>query len=122
MYKKGQEHDINCTLTYKDYMKLLIKEIVKHTMPKKLFTNSKDECEYHQRLQFALNKSKTGPFGLFVSSYTVMNGSETSVSRRYVNEFIQNFSILCHRPSPQSSNVLLFKPLLLNLYLLELDS
>ena len=26
MYKNGQKHDINCTFTYKDYMKLLIKE------------------------------------------------------------------------------------------------
>ena len=32
MYKGGQKHDINCTFTYKDYMKLLIKESVKHTM------------------------------------------------------------------------------------------
>ena len=33
-------------------------------------------------------------FGLFISSHTVMNSSETSVTRGYVNEFIQNFSIL----------------------------
>ena len=29
---------------------------------KKWFTNSKDECEYHQRLQFSLGKSKTVRF------------------------------------------------------------
>ena len=62
MYKNGQKHDINCTFTYKDYMNILIKEIVKHTMLKKMFTNSKDACEYHQCLQFALDKSKTGLF------------------------------------------------------------
>ena len=36
MYKIGQKHDINCTLTNKDYMKLIIKEIVTHTMLNKL--------------------------------------------------------------------------------------
>ena len=32
MYKNGQKHVINCTFTYKDQMKLLLKESVKHTM------------------------------------------------------------------------------------------
>ena len=34
----------------------------KTTMHKKRFTNSKDACEYHQRLQFSLERSKTVPF------------------------------------------------------------
>ena len=31
MYKNGQKRDINCTFTYKDYMKLLFKESTKNT-------------------------------------------------------------------------------------------
>ena len=36
MYKNGQKHDINCTFTFKDYMKLLVKDSVKHTMHNKI--------------------------------------------------------------------------------------
>ena len=64
-------------------------------------------------------KVRQALFVLFIGRHTEMNSSETPVSRGYVNEFIENFPI---GPSPQSSNVLLFKPLLLNLYLLELES
>ena len=35
MYKLGQKHDINSTFTYKDYMKLLIKESTKNTFDNK---------------------------------------------------------------------------------------
>ena len=67
-------------------------------------------------------KVRQALFGWFISSQTVMSSSETSVSRGYVNEIIQNISILAIGPSPQFSNVLLLNPLLLNLYLLELES
>ena len=41
MYKNGQKHDINCTFTYKDYMKLLVKESTKNTMHNKMDYNVK---------------------------------------------------------------------------------
>ena len=41
MYKNGQKHDINCTFTYKDYMKLLIKESTESTMHNKIDYNFK---------------------------------------------------------------------------------
>ena len=67
-------------------------------------------------------KVRQALFGLFISSHTVVNSSETSVSRGYVNEFIQTFRCFAIGPSPQSSNDPLFKPLWLNSYLLELES
>ena len=36
MYKNGGKHDINCTFTYKDYMKLFIKESTKNTIHNKM--------------------------------------------------------------------------------------
>ena len=45
----------------------------------KWFTISMDVCEYHQRLQFCLDKSKTVLFDLFISGRTVTNSSETSI-------------------------------------------
>ena len=36
MNKFGQKHEINCTFTYKDYMKFFVKESVKHTMHNKI--------------------------------------------------------------------------------------
>ena len=41
LYKKGQKHSITFTFTYKDYMSLLIKENVKHTMHNKIVYNFK---------------------------------------------------------------------------------
>ena len=66
-------------------------------------------------------KVRQALFGLFISSHTVMNSSETSVEVTLMNSS-KTFRYFAIGPSPQSSNVLLFKPLLLNLYLLEMES
>ena len=67
-------------------------------------------------------KVREALFSPFICSHTVMNSSETSVSRGYIKNSSKTFRYFAIGPSPQSSNVLLFKPLLLKLYLLELES